>query len=125
MLNLPVKNKGKTVEVVACDKCKCTWLTRVKINRYSILPQSLSMEPVPVHFEGDFNLLQCAACGAVMFPPVEGFQTASAKFTLYNEMSEEVAGSKEEADKRREGTMVEKQAKGTWSHIPDKRDSEK
>jgi hypothetical protein len=117
MLNLPIKNKGQTVEVVACDKCKCTWLTKLKVNRYSTLQQPLSMEPQNVHFEADFNLLLCAACGTVVFPPVESLQLASAVHQLYNEMAEEVTGSKEAAKEKLVGTQVDKYARGVWQHV--------
>ena len=120
MLNLQKKNKGKIVETIACDKCKCTWLFEVKVNRFSTNPQSLAMSAPSIHFEGDFNLLQCAACGTVVFPPLEGFQTASSGRTLYDEMVEEIAGSKDEAEKRLAGTQVDKYAKGAWSHILEK-----
>lgn len=122
MLNLPVKNKGQNVEVVACDKCRCTWLTKIKVNRYSTLPQSLAMEPVNIHFEGDFNLLLCAACGSVVFPPLEGFMTASAAHQLHTEMAEEIAGSLEAAKERLAGIQKELIAKGVYTFVPEKPD---
>jgi hypothetical protein len=78
------------------------------------------MAPANIHFEGDFNLLQCMACGNIIFPPLEGFQTASSSRALYDEMTEEIAGSKEDAEKRQAGTRVDKYAKGVWGHIQDK-----
>jgi hypothetical protein len=122
MLNLPIKNKGQNVEVIACDKCRCSWLTKLKVNRYSTLPQALAMEPINIHFEGDFNLLLCAACGNVVFPPVEGFMTASANHQLYAEMAEEISGSKEAADERLAGIQKELIAKGVFRHVPEKPD---
>ncbi len=122
MLNLPIKNKGQNVEVVGCDKCRCTWLTKLKVNRYSTLPQSLAMEAVHVHFEGDFNLLLCAACGNIVFPPIEAFMSASAQHALYAEMAEEVSGSQEAAAERLAGVQIEKLAKGVFTYVPDKPD---
>jgi hypothetical protein len=118
---LPVRNREKNVEVIACDKCRCTWLIPVKVNRYSTLQQALGVEPNSIHFEGPFILLQCAACGHIVFPPIESYRLGSPAFKLYEEMVEEIAGSREEAEHRRAGTSADRQTHGIWGHIPEKR----
>lgn len=125
MQGLQVQNRGKVVEVIACDECGCTWLAKLKTNRFTPVAQTVSMEPQSIHFEADFNLLLCAGCGKIIFPPVEHYRTASLSYKLYNEMSEEIAGSKDKADERRMLTTVDKLTKGVYNHIIDKRDAEK
>lgn len=119
-MNLNRQGFVKNVEVVACDKCGCTWLTQVSVNRYSTLPQSLAMEAVPVHFDADFHVLMCAGCGQIVFPPVESWQMGSAAHVLYEEMAEEIAGSAEKALERLAGAAIEKTAGNVKNNIPNK-----
>lgn len=117
-MNLQSRLTNKTVDLVACDKCNCTWMYRAYANRYSSFPVSLAQDPRPVHFEADFPVLVCLGCGEVVFPPIEGFQTESAANKLRQEMVEEVTGSKEVAEDKIKGTKVQKTTKGVWGHIP-------
>lgn len=108
---------NKNVELIACDKCKCTWLSKVEVNRFAAMSQSLGAGPQKVHFEADFTLLKCARCGAMVFPPIDAFRNGHPTFRLYEEMAEEVAGSPEEAEEKRIGTKIQKRTHGVWAHI--------
>jgi len=113
-------SQEKNVEVIVCDKCKCSWFAQIKVNRYSTFPQSLAMAPIPVHYDADFTMLMCIGCGNVVFPPTEGFMTATMAHELYSEMATEVAGSKEEAEKRMAGIQAEKKLRGVTSTVAEK-----
>jgi len=111
----------RTVEVIACDKCKCTWLYKIQVNRYSVLPSSPNMTPAPMHSEADFYLLACPACNNIVFPPIEGFQTQTLVHRLYTEMTDEIVGSQEKLNKKLLESATQKTTVNTPLYIPEKK----
>ena len=127
MINMNLQSKRRRqVEVITCDRCNCTWLYPVVVNRYSPAPTAPGMLSKPVHFNADFSMLACAGCGRVVFPPREGFRTASAEYQLYHEMVEEIASTDEdlEAEQRKKGTTKDQNTHSVWGSLPDKRSME-
>jgi uncharacterized protein YbaR (Trm112 family) len=106
----------KTVEVVACPKCKGTILAPKRINRYSTMPHNLASEPMRIHFDSDFFLLECIECGQLLWPPIDASLQSPGTTALYDEMHKEITGNRV-----MEPIFVQKSTINVWDHIVGKR----
>ena len=118
-----MKVRDKRVDVLACE-CGCTWLHTVSVNRYEGKSVPFGMPPTKIHSVDDMYVLSCAACGKTVFPKVSGYQLSPTAQAVYQDMRSEITGADEDTKVFPAAPVVEKRAKGTGTHVQDKRDTE-
>lgn len=118
--NVASRHSTKPVDVISCDQCGCTVMYKVGLNRYSPQTITLSVPPIDVHLDADFDVLVCAKCHHTVFPEIDGFNTQGAAYQLYKEMVLEICGTKEEVEKRSVIRPVVKQTLNVNSNLVNK-----
>lgn len=104
---------SKIAEVIACEKCGCTFFETVVGNRFAPISTVPDMVPNAVH-RITMYVLRCLKCSNIVLPPVDIGSTLSAIQHLYKELTNEVSSSPEELYKKQVGATKRLEVIESW-----------
>ena len=105
---------SKIAEVIACEKCGCTFFETVEANRYAPISTIPDMAPNAIH-RITMVVLRCLKCTNVVLPPAVISSTLSSIQHLYKELTNEIGVSPEELYKKQVGATKRLEVVESWN----------
>lgn len=107
----------KQTEVLACDKCGCTWMTYLEVHRISSSPAPLNMpgRPIETHM-----VPMCVACGHVVTPRIDPYAVRHSDYAAFMDMLKEVSEDQTKERAAAKTKRIIQKTRPSWTPLYDK-----